>query len=818
MKEEGGAEGECEERVVLTPRSFFFRKESAMEGFCGRRRGTEKRRQRIISHASVRLSAGLLCFVLACRGDRGGDDADLRERYRRELSSAFLQGGALSQSQSSLESPSCMARITSPPADTVWTASYLIVQWRLCLMEDMSAGLIIILDGQEMMRGPPSTTRFTIHGIADGWHTIDLVATDEQGLTLDLGPHMNLRFRAQRGESLLGSMAKRVEAGEFGRIDAANTGRTDGPESRTHETEAPCAYDQNFTLVTAAINIGRRHGNISFEDDYIGNLRHILSLRCPVVIHLQEQYVPMLEPFLHDRAMIRIKDIGDLESFKHAAAVDALRTSSSWAGNKKAYNPAKMKHYNALVMSKLYWLAEVAQEDPFETETFLWIDAGLCVRFVTPPLQLADVAHASAVHVSRDGGDDVAVERFLVYAMAYSYSEGGDVHGFPQEAHLRFSGRAATHLLRGNIFGGSARAVQAMVSEYDRVLEQTLREHVMGTEESAMTVTCARSSLLCHVISVSENHLDTEMPCNMFLRFSASGPRVALLFPRPRSSLLLHPEALLVSVKVTNFVPGTHGALCVTWSGGRTCSSSRDSCVGERERHTGRETHIRHKDTHVGSERHGGKERHADAQSISQASRSYRCTLAIAGLEPGEIELRAELLGHDGLPLASSGPPTEVSVTLATSDTMDHAGDMFDTRGALGSYLAQHAFAGAGLVVGDIRAEEEGLQYIAKELSLSAGYAGKIRMQSWESRICADLDGGQGGGTCFRTQEARGQGGEKGASGGWGGRGRGGGAAEGDSWEEAAAKGKYDFVYLSPPLNGTAQGSGFRVQGLGFRV
>jgi hypothetical protein len=801
-----------------------------MEGF-SRRRGTETQRQRIISHASVQLSAGLLCFVLACRGD-GGGDAALHERYRRELTSAFVWGGALSQSQSSLESPSCMARITSPPTDTVWTASYLIVQWRLCLMEEMSAGLIIIrFDGQEMMRGPPSTTRFTIHGIADGWHTIDLVATDEQGLTLDLGPHMNLRFRAQRGESLLGSMAKRVEAGDFGRIDAANTGRTDGPESRTHETEAPCAHDQNFTLVTAAINIGRRHGNISFEDDYIGNLRHILSLRCPVVIHLQEQYVPMLEPFLHGRAMIRIKDIGDLESFKHAAAVDALRTSSSWAGNKKAYNPAKMKHYNALVMSKLYWLAEVAQEDPFETETFLWIDAGLCVRFVTPPLQLADVVHASAGHVSRDGGGDVAVERFLAYAMAYSYAEGGDIHGFPQEAHLRFSGRAATHLLRGNILGGSARAVQAMVAEYDRVLEQTLREHVMGTEESAMTVTCARSPLLCNVISVSENHLDTEMPCNMFLRFSASGPRVTLLFPRPRSSLLLHPEALLMSVKVTNFIPGTDGALCVTWSGGRTCSNSRDSCVGESETHTGRETNMRHRDTHVGSEAHAGNETHADAQSISersigqpligQPSSGYRCTLAIAGLEPGELELRAELLGHDGLPLASSGPPTEVSVALATSDTMNHGGDMFDTRGALGSYLAEHAFAGAGLVVGDVRAGAEDLQYIAKELSLSAGYAGKISIQSWESRTCADLDGGQGGGTCFRTQGARGQGGEKGASGGEGRGGGGGGGAEGDSWEEAAAKGKYDFVYLSPPLNGSGfrvQGSGFRVQGSGFRV
>ena len=62
------------------------------------------------------------------------------------------------------------------------------------------------------------------------------------------------------------------------------------------------------------------------------------------------------------------------------------------------------------------------------------------------------------------------------------------------------------------------------------------------------------------------------------------------------------------------------------------------------------------------------------------------------------------------------------------------------------------------------------------------------------------------------------QGWEKGASGGEGRGGGGGGGAEGDAWKEAAAKGKYDFVYLSPPLNGTVQGSGFRVQSLRFRV
>ena len=43
-----------------------------------------------------------------------------------------------------------------------------------------------------------------------------------------------------------------------------------------------------------------------------------------------------------------------------------------------------------------------------------------------------------------------------------------------------------------------------------------------------MTLACARERqrALCEVISVSDNHMDTEMPCSMFLRLSATGPQV----------------------------------------------------------------------------------------------------------------------------------------------------------------------------------------------------------------------------------------------------------------------------------------------------
>ena len=349
------------------------------------------------------FARALILAVLVCGHDdartlwggaRGAAGDDFQALYHRDVSAAAARGLGAGQA---LDSPNCRARIASPSADEVWTASYLIVQWRLCPVDEMAASSVVVrIDGQEMTRGHPGAGRFTVHGIANGWHTVEVVVLDDQGAALDLGAGMVVRFQVERGESLLGSMAKRVEAGEFGELDAQPPrGDGAGESGQVERGGVVCSEEQDFTLVTAALNIGRRHGNISFENDYIGNLRHILSLGCPVVLHLQQQYVPMIEPFLHQRASIRIKEIADLEAFKHAAAIEALRTSNAWAGQKKAYNPAKMQHYNALVNSKLYWLAEVAQENPYQTQRFLWMDAGLCVRFVAPPLQLADANDSS---------------------------------------------------------------------------------------------------------------------------------------------------------------------------------------------------------------------------------------------------------------------------------------------------------------------------------------------------------------------------------------------------------------------------------------
>eukprot|EP00293_Proteomonas_sulcata_P009544 CAMPEP_0184293286 /NCGR_PEP_ID=MMETSP1049-20130417/4773_1 /TAXON_ID=77928 /ORGANISM="Proteomonas sulcata, Strain CCMP704" /LENGTH=283 /DNA_ID=CAMNT_0026601237 /DNA_START=123 /DNA_END=974 /DNA_ORIENTATION=- len=187
-----------------------------------------------------------------------------------------------------------------------------------------------------------------------------------------------------------------------------------------------------------------------------------------------------------------------------------------------------------------------------------------------------------------------------------------------------------------------------------------------------MTVACARNSMLCQVESVSKNHMGTEMPCRMFLLLSSKGAHISLLHPTAESEAF--PEALVVEAQVHNFEPGRDGYICFTWPGNKKC---------------GTETFA-----------------------------------VLLDLQPGLLSLRAELLGHDGLPVASSGDPIEIQLELAMSASMDWEGPILDSRVDLPA-AGGRAVAGQSLVIGS------GCVKFVEELRIGSEYTGEVAMREW---------------------------------------------------------------------------------------
>ena len=262
----------------------------------------------------------------------------------------------------------------------------------------------------------------------------------------------------------------------------------------------------------------------------------------------------------------------------------------------------------------------------------------------------------------------------------------------------------------------------------------------MGTEESALTLACARTPGLCHIISVSHNHLQTEMPCNMFVRASASGARVSLTFPPSATgsdSPPLFAEAFFVAAAVSNFELGRDGALCITWSaggGGRVCSEESTAVV------------------------------------VSEM------------VEVGEVAVRAELVGLDGLPLAASGGQGRlVSLLQASPEHVDYEDDWFDSRASIGAVLHARHRAGVGVVVWG--ASGGGGHLVAQDL-VSGGYTGTIKVFDWHGEAGDSTSDRDSQASCTGTAEACGAGDRRGHL---------------DSqvdWRAMVRAGGLDFVYL----------------------
>eukprot|EP00960_Hanusia_phi_P062215 765092-Hanusia_phi.AAC.6 len=296
----------------------------------------------------------------------------------------------------------------------------------------------------------------------------------------------------RRGESLLGALARKIRHEGEGCFFEDHLLAC---LMRVFQLRYPKMYKKVSCQQTMAINIGRRHGNISFEDDYVGNIRHMLGLRIPVVIHMQEIFRRRNMLISSSRTCTPSQSSAEKKyqiskvlvgivltsltlrtAFKHFDGVESLRVSQEWQGFHKKYlvvislesflmrcffryNPAKMEYYNALVRDKSR--GEVVEENPFGSSQFFWIDAGLCegrretkgalttcqgVRFVQPPLNLQALnlrSHRFLIY-SMDLRSEKLLALLCCDGVAYGSSEDGiDVHGFPQEAHVKYSGKAA---------------------------------------------------------------------------------------------------------------------------------------------------------------------------------------------------------------------------------------------------------------------------------------------------------------------------------------------------------------------------------------
>ena len=258
----------------------------------------------------------------------------------------------------------------------------------------------------------------------------------------------------------------------------------------------------NITLVTGIWDIGR--GDLSegwsrpFQH-YLDKFEQLLKVEENLIIFGEDE----LEKFVFERRSPEntqfisrpLSWFQDNEFFKN---IQKIRTNEDWlnrSGWLRESTQARLENYNPLVMSKVFLLNDAKIMDKFNSEYMFWIDGGL----------------TNTVHPGYFTHDKV-LDKLSKYISKFSfvcfpYDAETEIHGFEYNRLNDIAGDKVSKVARGGFFGGPKHTIGDINGIYYNLLQSTLNEGLMGTEESIFSIMCYKHSDIVDYFEIESNGL-----------------------------------------------------------------------------------------------------------------------------------------------------------------------------------------------------------------------------------------------------------------------------------------------------------------------
>jgi len=246
--------------------------------------------------------------------------------------------------------------------------------------------------------------------------------------------------------------------------------------------------DNKVTIVTGLWDLGRGKISDSFKrgyDDYKEKFSQLLKTDVNMYIFCD----PSDENFIwehrsKENTIINKMSLNELrEWFNFTKLTDEIRQKEEWLSQAswlRESPQATLEGYNPLVMSKMFMLNNVTIWNPFNSDYFFWIDAG-----ITNTVHYGYFTHDK---VFDKLPNFINKNKDFVF-LTYPYEGGGEIHGFERNAIAKYSNTDYVKFVcRGGFFGGKKQRINDINGIYYGYLNSSLNEGYMGTEESIFSI------------------------------------------------------------------------------------------------------------------------------------------------------------------------------------------------------------------------------------------------------------------------------------------------------------------------------------------
>jgi len=234
------------------------------------------------------------------------------------------------------------------------------------------------------------------------------------------------------------------------------------------------------TFVTAFFDIHRdTQGDGRTIDEYLQWIRKTLQLNCNLFIVTEAKFLRFFEENrptqCKSQMVIKIIDFKESHYYKYYDKINHIIQSPEYLSNVKHPDrvECKLAEYNIIQYSKFHYLQMAIDQNPFQTNHFLWIDVGISRFFMDVDL--------SKRYPSPNGQkilDNIAGQ-FII-------QKRHDLYTYPLTDDFVWD---SANLLCGTMFGGTSDIVCKMAYLVEQVfINKMIRRSAMNNEQLAIAL------------------------------------------------------------------------------------------------------------------------------------------------------------------------------------------------------------------------------------------------------------------------------------------------------------------------------------------
>jgi hypothetical protein len=241
----------------------------------------------------------------------------------------------------------------------------------------------------------------------------------------------------------------------------------------------------SITFVTGLWDIGRENltntaNNYDWKRSfkiYTDRLEELLSTGLQIVVYGELEIKPLVDKYKNAIFVQYLKEI--FYNLPYFETLQQIRTSKEWYDQPTAqwlkHSPqATLPLYVPITLNKIVLLEKSSQLNPFNSDRFYWLDAGI-TKTHRPELLIN--MHTRLLKYNK----------FLF--LSHHYIDNTEIHGFKREGVHKYCNKSfVDRIMKGFFFGGKVDNLTNIMTLYNKIIIDTLDEKYLGTEETYFTI------------------------------------------------------------------------------------------------------------------------------------------------------------------------------------------------------------------------------------------------------------------------------------------------------------------------------------------